>query len=151
MTMNGMSYDHDNWVRKIVRPGYKMYLSSVQADVASRNFETYEAKLQSLELIRDAYNAILGLNNTSNHLYRVEVEGNKKVQAELKEKNISTGIHYAALHELGVYASQTSPYLHVNDCTLSSKHAKRTLSIPFHERLSLDDVTFVCEAIKPYL
>ena len=145
MVMNGMSYAHDNWNREIIRPGYKMYLSSVQADIANRNFEVYEDKLERLKMVRDAYNSILHLDNTSNHLYRVEVEDNKKTQATLKDEGISTGIHYAALHELGVYTSGKE------DLKKSSEHAKHTLSLPFHERLSFDDVDKIIRAIRPHL
>ena len=42
--MNGMSFSENNWDRKIKFAGYKMYLNSVQAKIASNNFSKLESK-----------------------------------------------------------------------------------------------------------
>ena len=73
MALNGMSYSDNNWDRKIKFPGYKMYMNSFQADIALRNFNLYEYKLSKLRFVRDLYNKELGYNNTSNHLYRINI------------------------------------------------------------------------------
>lgn len=144
MVMNGMSYAHDNWERKIIRPGYKMYLSSVQAEIASKNMDNYLTKRVTLELVRNEYNKAFSLENTSEHLYRVEVADNKDTQAALKAQGITTGIHYAAMHESEAYHAQ-------GGSEISSNHARKTLSLPYHEMLQPSDVKKVIEAMKPYL
>jgi dTDP-4-amino-4,6-dideoxygalactose transaminase len=56
MALNGMSFSENNWDRKIKFPGYKMYMNSIQCDIALRNFELYESKLERLSYIREYYN-----------------------------------------------------------------------------------------------
>ena len=42
MALNGMTYSHNNWERKIRFPGYKMYLNSIQAEIGLNNFKLYD-------------------------------------------------------------------------------------------------------------
>ncbi len=140
-TLNGMSFAKNNWERKINFPGYKMYLNSVQAFVANENFKKYENKLKTLKEIREIYNFWFKLNNTSNHLYRIEVEDNVKAMAKLKKEGLVTGIHYSCLHNHEVYGSNIK-------CPESEELAKHTLSIPFHEAMTVADINDVIRIIS---
>lgn len=143
-TLNGMSYSPNNWDRTIKFPGWKMYLNSIQAHVAYENFIKYSSKLNSLKQIRNEYNTKLGLNNTSNHLYRVKVTNNKNVASKLKQLGIPTGIHYISLHNHPIYnTNQLLPN--------SEQESQSTLSIPFHEKLTSEEINKVVTAIKPYI
>ena len=37
LSFNGMSFAENNWDRKIIMPGYKFYLNSIQAHIANEN------------------------------------------------------------------------------------------------------------------
>ena len=52
MALNGMSYSDNNWDRKIKFAGYKMYMNSIQCDIALNNFKLYEDKLNKLSEIK---------------------------------------------------------------------------------------------------
>jgi dTDP-4-amino-4,6-dideoxygalactose transaminase len=142
-TMNGMSYAHNNWERHIKFPGYKMYMNSIQCYIANENLKLLDAKKDRLKQIRNIYNKELGYNNTSDHLYRIVVNDNKKFIKHMKSINIVCGIHYDALHENEVY----SPWL-TDSCPNSSKLSKQTVSIPFHEELTNKQISYIVDSIK---
>jgi perosamine synthetase len=142
MALNGMSYAQNNWDRKIKFPGYKMYMNSLQCDIALRNFDMYESKLQRLSEIRNIYNKELGYSNTSNHLYRIEVDNRESFIKKMKDNNVSCGIHYEAMHLNPVYAINSISY------PLSEEKTKKTISIPFHEDLTNDEIMFIIGLIK---
>tara|TARA_R110002020_G_scaffold75261_1_gene191641 strand:- start:2078 stop:3013 length:936 start_codon:yes stop_codon:yes gene_type:complete len=141
--LNGMSYAKDNWNREIKFPGWKMYLNSFQASVAHQNLQKLGSKLERLEDVRTFYNSELGYKNTSSHLYRITVPDNKKAMKRLQENNIVSGIHYEPMHVHPVYRGMDDSY-----CPKSIEAAKTTLSIPFHEGLTYQDMIRVIRNIK---
>ena len=141
--LNGMSYADNNWERKIKFPGWKMYLNSFQAYVAYENFKKLPAKMKRLQEVRAIYNESLGYDNTSSHLYRIVVKDNKSKMKELKEKGITTGIHYEATHLNPVY-NQGNKFA----CPVSEAIASTTLSIPFHEKLTDKEIKHIIECVK---
>jgi len=142
MALNGMSFSENNWDRKIKFPGYKMYMNSIQCDIALRNFENYKSKLERLSYIREYYNENLGLNNTSSHLYRINTNDRDTLINNLKKHNVQTGIHYKSLHNHEVYK--------INDDFLPNSEIESvtTLSIPFHEKLTNNDIEKIIKIIN---
>jgi dTDP-4-amino-4,6-dideoxygalactose transaminase len=141
-TLNGMSFAKNNWERKINFPGYKMYMNSIQAYVANENFKKYENKLSALREIKNIYNFWFELKNTSNHLYRIEVEDNVSAMDKLKNAGITTGIHYSCLHDKEAYPSPIAKFPE------SAELAKHTLSIPFHEAMTVGDINKVIKEVR---
>jgi dTDP-4-amino-4,6-dideoxygalactose transaminase len=142
MALNGMSFSENNWDRKIKFPGYKMYMNSIQCDIALRNFENYKSKLERLSYIREYYNENLGLNNTSSHLYRINTNDRDTLINNLKKHNVQTGIHYKSLHNHEFYK--------INDDLLPNSEIESltTLSIPFHEKLTNNDIEKIIKIIN---
>jgi dTDP-4-amino-4,6-dideoxygalactose transaminase len=142
MALNGMSFSENNWDRKIKFPGYKMYMNSIQCDIALKNFELYKSKLEQLSYIREYYNENLGLNNTSSHLYRINTNDRDTLINNLKKHNVQTGIHYKSLHNHEVYK--------INDDLLPNSEIESltTLSIPFHEKLTNNDIEKIIKIIN---
>ncbi len=145
LSFNGMSYAENNWERKIKMPGYKMYMNSIQAEIALKNFEIYEKKIKHLNNIKNIYNKSFNLNNTSDHLYRLQVKNRDKFQAYLKSKKITTGIHYNALHLNTIYSLDKQWYL-----PKSKQIDKTTISIPFHEKLTKKQIEYIIRCINEY-
>jgi dTDP-4-amino-4,6-dideoxygalactose transaminase len=139
--LNGMSYASNNWERKINFPGYKMYMNSLQAYMAMKNFEKYHEKLEKLDFIRNYYNKKFNINNTSNHLYRIHVTNRDKCIKYLNDNKIISGIHYHALHLNPVYKKNN---LKLKKSEYENDH---TLSIPFHEKLTLNEINYIIEKI----
>jgi dTDP-4-amino-4,6-dideoxygalactose transaminase len=144
MALNGMSYSDNNWERKIKFPGYKMYMNSIQCDIAIKNFERYENKLYKLSEIKEIYNKELGYNNISNHLYRISVNNRDEFISFMKKNGILCGIHYESLHNHPVYSKEGSY------CPLSEVESIKTVSIPFHEELTNFEVKLIITLINEW-
>jgi UDP-4-amino-4,6-dideoxy-L-N-acetyl-beta-L-altrosamine transaminase len=144
LALNGMSYNKNNWDREIKHFGYKMYINSIQAYIGLKNFEKYEKKLQNLKYIRNFYNESFNLNNTSNHLYRIEVNNREELMSFLKKNNISSGIHYKTCHTIPLYGKENL------NCPNSVEKSDKTLSIPFHESLTKNEIKHIIKTIKKF-
>ena len=131
-TMNGMTYAHNNWDRTIKFPGYKMYMNSIQCYIANENLKLLDFKKMKLNSIRKKYNKAFGYNNTSDHLYRIEVANRDEFIKNMRGQSIVCGVHYDALHDSPVYGT-------TDICKNSSIISKKTVSIPFHEKLDIND------------
>jgi len=141
--LNGMGYAHNNWERSIKFPGWKMYLNSTQAYIAHGNLTKLDNKKQKLSQVRALYNEQLGYDNTSDHLYRIRVDDNKEFIKNMKSNEIVCGIHYDACHLNSIYNNRK-----VILCPNSEREAARTVSIPFHEKLGLEEIDYIVSCIK---
>ena len=149
-SMNGVqSVMSNSWNNKIDFIGWKMYMNSIQAYIAYNNLLKLPSKKRTLEYIRNIYNSELGYDNTSDHLYRIKVNDNRKFIEYMLERGIQCGIHYKALHLNKVYGS----LCHNNNLEHMKKSEemdRTTVSIPFHHRLSMEDVGYVMDSIEGY-
>lgn len=142
LSFNGMSFSTNNWERKILMPGYKFYLNSIQAYIANENLNLLDTKKVKLSEVRNYYNKELGYNNMSDHLYRINVKDRSKFMSQMKEAGIICGIHYECQHNNPIYFSNLS------ECPKSVEMSKTTVSIPFHECLTYDDMSYIVKTIK---
>ena len=141
--LNGTSFANNNWERKISFPGYKMYMNSIQAQICLNNFKTFEEKMLSLSNLVDIYNRELGYENSSMHLYRIEVTDNQQFINKMKKDNIVCGIHYSALHLNPVYNNGN-----IFDCSESKKIQSRTVSLPMNEKLKDNDIDYIIDKVR---
>jgi len=145
MSRNGNTLEKNSWERQVVCPGYKLYMNSIQCYIAMKNFHKLKDKDNELKQVRNLYNEAFNLNNSSCHLYRMNVENRDTFVNEMNEKNIQTGIHYRALHLIDCY-NQTHLSL-----PKSEMESKTTVSLPFHEKLTREEIEFVIQSVKPYV
>ena len=144
--LNGMSYAENNWERSISFSGYKMYMNSVQAKILMNNFESYDKKMMVLGNLVNTYNRELGYENSSKHLYRIEVLDNERFIKNMKNVGIVCGKHYPALHLNPVYNNGKE-----FDCPKSEKLEKRTVSLPMNEKLSFYQTEYIIDKVKENL
>ena len=147
IVLNGMTYADNNWERTISFPGYKMYMTSMQAKIIMNNFEFFDKKMGSFSNLIDIYNREFGYENTSKHLYRIEVLDNEKFIKNMKSAGIICGIHYSALHQNTVY-NEDKPLLKLPK---SEKLQKRTVSLPMNEKISFNDTEYIIDKVKEYM
>ena len=145
--LNGMTYADNNWERGISFPGYKFYMSSIQAKIIMNNFENFDKKMRSLGSLVDIYNKELGYENTSNHLYRIEVLDNEKFIKSMKRVGIICGIHYSALHQNSIYNNDRQ-FLRLPK---TEKSQRRTVSLPMNENLSFNETEYIIDKVKEYM
>jgi len=142
--LNGMTYANNNWERGISFPGYKFYMSSIQAKIIMNNFENFDKKIRSLGSLVDIYNKELGYENTSNHLYRIEVLDIEKFIKSMKRVGIICGIHYSALHQNSIYNNDRQ-FLRLPN---TERLQKRTVSLPMNENLSFNETEYIIDKVK---
>ena len=142
-----MTYADNNWERGISFPGYKFYMSSIQAKIIMNNFENFDKKMRSLGSLVDIYNKELGYENTSNHLYRIEVLDNEKFIKSMKRVGIICGIHYSALHQNSIYNNDRQ-FLRLPK---TEKSQRRTVSLPMNENLSFNETEYIIDKVKEYM
>lgn len=140
MTLNGMHYSANNWERKQVAAGYKMHGNSLQAYIAFQNFKRLEKKYEEIDSLNDLYNRYFDGNNTSRHLYRIRTYNNAEFISNMKKEGIICGIHYRHCHELEFYGD-------VKSLPISEAESTNTVSIPYHENLSLEDKKWVIKNV----
>ncbi len=144
LAYNGMSQEKNSWDRKQSLPGYKFYLPAINASIINENFKEYDDKLYKLKVVREYYNYKFNLNNSSDHLYRINVKNRNKLIELLKENKVSYGIHYNCQHKTKCFKQ---------DIVLknSEKESEKTISIPFHEELKLKDQKFIINLVEDYV
>lgn len=141
MSMNGCSNQVNSWGRKQEYIGYKAYMNSIQAEIALGSLRKLDEKKQKLAEVRSQYNSILNLNNTSDHLYRVNVFNNDYIVGLAADHGVCLGIHYQALHKTKVFKQDVLlPNTETEELTI--------VSLPFHEQLTKTEIEYVCNFIK---
>ena len=94
----------------------------------------------------------LGYDNSSSHLYRIEVIDNKQFINQMRKDNIVCGIHYSALHLNNVYhnSDYIKPFRYNSDfmCLKSKKMQTRTVSLPMNEKLTKKEIEFIIDKVK---
>jgi dTDP-4-amino-4,6-dideoxygalactose transaminase len=143
MVLNGMNYSNNNWERKQIAAGYKMHGNSIQAYVANENLKKLNYKNERLDEVRDLYNKRLGYENTSRHLYRIRVKDNATFIQMMKKDGIVCGIHYEHCHEKSFYGRFW-------DLETSERESKQTVSIPYHENLTKQEVNKVVNYVNKF-
>lgn len=135
----------DSWARELEFPGFKMYANSLQAYIALQNLRKLDEKKDRLEEIRSFYNTQLGYNNTSHHLYRIEVRDNIEFIKKMNTNGIQVGVHYHPCHLMDAYQKywkKTNKIL-----PLAELEANHTASIPFNEKLTKEELEYIVEKI----
>ena len=141
--LNGTTYSDSSWGRGISFPGYKMYMNSIQAKILLNNFKFFHKKMRVLNSLVTTYNSELGYNNTSQHLYRIEVVHNKTFIEKMEKSGIVCGIHYPTLHLNSLYNNDRK-----FDCPKSKKLEHRTVSLPMNEKLSFYELEYIIDKVK---
>ena len=146
-TMNGTSRSHNNWEREVSFAGWKMHINSIQAYIANENLKKLDEKYGKLKQIKEIYNKCFSCENTSNHLYRLRVNNNKAFIKAMESVGIRCGIHYKAIHKNEIYSKHI---FNQGLLPLSDKEQNTTVSIPFHENLSNEDIDYITEKVHEF-
>ena len=142
MTFNGMSQEANNWERKQNAIGYKMYMNSISAYIANENLKKLDEKKRKIFKVREKYNDAFGLTNTSEHLYRIEVQDRNTFMQNAKSENIVCGVHYECSHLNPIFGHSDKFF------PISERESKTTVSIPMHEALTVKDIDKVIKLVN---
>ena len=149
-TLNGMSYSENNWERVHSSAGHKMHWNSLSAYIANENLKKLNEKYEILDDIRATYNQEFGYQNVSRHLYRIRVKSNKDFIQEAKKSGIICGIHYTHCHEKLFYKNISIHMPYNRNYRKSVSESNSTVSLPYHERLTKDEIQKVVNFVNGY-
>ena len=138
--MNGAVLHTKSWDRKIEFCGWKMYMNSIQAYFAQKGLKKLHAKTKKITQIRDAYNQLLGIQNSSLYLYRIEVKNNLKFVDQMRKTKIECGIHYVAAHKNPIYGETSK-------LPMSEYVERTTVSLPFNCKLTTENIKYIASKI----
>ena len=145
MSRYGTSFEDNSWERKIAVPGWKLYMNSIQAYIANQNMNLLEEKTEKYSEICQQYNQAFGLENTSKHLYRINVTNNDQFMHDMKDSGIQCGIHYRAAHMMDCYG------LKQLSLPSSEYESSSTVSIPYHEKLTKEEIEYIIKEVRPHV
>jgi len=141
--------------------GINSRLDGIQAAVLSVKLKYIHEWTESRILNAKKYNELLyGVNNILTpkshqntkhvfHLYVIRTTERDKLQSHLKNKGISTGIHYPTpLPFLKAYEYLSH---HSKDFPISYKYKNQILSLPMYPELSDEQIIYIADSIKEAL
>lgn len=156
LSMNGTSLAINSWERSQEMYGWKMYMNSIQAQLASEQLELQYEKRVDLNLVRDKYDKAFDAHSVPRsttkgqeegyHLYRVYVQDNQHFIQRAKQAGIICGIHYRSLPHHPLYGKYAGRLLFEKSCF---EHL-HTVSIPFHPDLLNEDIIKVIDFVVNY-
>lgn len=81
---------------------------------------------------------------SSRHLIQILVDKRDEVMLALNQLGVFPGVHYRINTLYPMYGNQTASTGLVN----SESFSERTISLPLHMHMTVDDVLYVCESLK---
>jgi dTDP-4-amino-4,6-dideoxygalactose transaminase len=152
---------------QVIFPGYKYNMMDIQASLGlhqMKRVDQYQKRRKEIwEIYNKAFSSLAVTcptkpeKNTvhAKHLYTLLIDTEKvnktrdKVQQELHQLNIGTGIHFISLH-LHDYYRKTYGYK-PDDFPNAQWISERTLSLPLSAKLTNDDVEDVIRTLERVL
>lgn len=146
----------EKYTHKII--GYNLRFNEIQAAIGIKQLEKLPAWNEARRKIAQTYNG--ALNNLVvvpveepwakcvYHMYVIRTEKRNNLQEFLKEKGISTGIHYPIL--ISKQPAMTNMRGQQSSLKNSELAAKTVLSLPLHPQLSNKEIEYVCAKISEF-
>ncbi|CAG0982634.1 MAG: DegT/DnrJ/EryC1/StrS aminotransferase family protein [Anaerolinea sp.] len=170
-SLHGMNRDawkrysaEGSWYYEVVVPGFKYNMTDIQASIGMVQLKRLESFQQRRREIVAQYNAAFSqmpevqpptarpnvehawhLYVLRLHLDRLTINRSQFIE-ELKERNIGTSVHFIPVH-LHPFYRETCGWM-PEDFPVAYGEYQRTISLPLHPRLSVEDVNDVIEAVQ---
>ena len=152
-------YEEDNdWYYEVVDLGYKYNTTDIQSALGLVQLEKLEWMRDERKKIatkyRDAFSGKIEFidentgNESSWHLFVIKVSNRDELHQKLKEKEISTSVHFIPIHNHPYYKKRfTYKY---RDYPISNAVYKQSLSLPIYPSLSEKEVNYVIKYVLQY-
>jgi len=151
------------WQYDIIFPGYKFNMTDIQAALGLSQLNRYPETLKFREKIFKRYlfnlktnsNFILPCFDTdqiksSYHLFPVRINGfneenRDKLISYMKKQGIATNVHFKPLPMMTAYKNLG---FSIKDYPNAFKVYENVITLPVHQKLSLDDVDYITDNLK---
>ena len=148
------------WEFNVELPGRRAILNDLVASIGLVQLSRYEELVKKRRLVVEKYIEMLssidgidGLNNqrvdrsVSPYLFWIQVDDRDGLANFLLENGIYTSFRYLPLHKQQFFTDQ---YLNTDLFTGAEWSNKRTLNLPLHANLEIEDVIKICTLIRNY-
>lgn len=148
-----------SWEYDIMGFWYKCNMTDIMAGIGLRQLDRYKGMLKRRVQIMMQYDAVcdeLGLSHlihhtgymdSSNHLYLIRIpdigeEERNTIIRKIAQKGVATNVHYKPLPMMTAYGGDCSSYPNAYD------YYHNLISLPFHTKLTGDDIEYVCNVLR---
>lgn len=156
-TADRTSKDQYTWQYKITEVGYKYQMCDILAAIGLVQLKRLDKMNARRREITQRYNEAFkdvdwitipvqkDYADSSNHNYVIKVEKDRdKLMMYLKEKGISTTVHYLPAYKHPVYS-------HIKaECPVAESVWKKVLLLPIFPDMTEEDISTVIEAVKSF-
>jgi perosamine synthetase len=141
------------WEYRIEEVGYKYHLNDIAAALGLVQLEKL-ASMQEIRhrLVRQYLEELNGIPeievpsydpDSSWHLFVIRVQRRNELALHLRDRGISTGVHYKPIHLYPLY--------HKYDLPVAEAEWPRLLTLPLFPALTSSQVSAICDAIRGFL
>lgn len=150
------------WEYDIIGPWYKCNMTDIMAAIGLRQLDRYLGLIERRREIMKKYDETCEeikishmIHHTfnmdsSNHLYLIripdaDVDQRNKIIEKMAERGVAANVHYKPMPMMTAY--QTMGW-DIKDFPNSYDYYHNLITLPFHTRLSDEDVDYVCNILK---
>ena len=152
-------YEQDNdWYYEVIDLGYKYNTTDIQSAIGLVQLEKLEWMRDERKMIAEKYkNAFAGKlnfinednnNESSWHLFVIKIGNRDELHQKLKEKGISTSVHFIPIHKHPYYKKRFS--LCNEDYPVANLVFEQSLSLPIYPGLGESEVEYIIEYVLEY-
>ena len=152
-------YEQDNdWYYEVIDLGYKYNTTDIQSAIGLVQLEKLEWMRDERKMIAEKYkNAFAGKlnfinednnNESSWHLFVIKIGNRDELYQKLKEKGISTSVHFIPIHKHPYYKKRFS--FNNRDYPVANRVFEQSLSLPIYPGLGESEVEYIINNVLEY-
>jgi len=152
-------YERDNdWYYEVIDLGYKYNTTDIQSAMGLVQLEKLEWMKDERKKIAEKYkNAFAGKlnfinednkNKSSWHLFVIKIGNRDELHQKLKEKGISTSVHFIPIHKHPYYKNRFS--LINENYPVANLVFEQSLSLPIYPELGESEVEYIIKYVLEY-
>jgi len=152
-------YGQDNdWYYEVIDLGYKYNTTDIQSAIGLVQLEKLEWMRDERKMIAEKYkNAFAGKlnfinednnNESSWHLFVIKIGNRDELHQKLKEKGISTSVHFIPIHRQPYYKNRFS--FDNEKYPVANLVFEQSLSLPIYPGLGESEVEYIIENVLEY-
>lgn len=128
--------------------GWNYYMNEISACIGREQLKKQDDFQTERRLMAKIYNEKLEVpcmpyrDDSSYHLFWIRVKNRDEFRFNMKEEGIETGTHYTPIHYFSLYRD------YFNELPVTEKVMKEIVTIPIHNKLSLDDVDKIITSVN---
>ena len=152
-------YERNNdWYYEVIDLGYKYNTTDIQSAIGLVQLEKLEWMRDERKMIAEKYkNAFAGKlnfinednnNESSWHLFVIKIGNRDELHQKLKEKGISTSVHFIPIHKHPYYKKRFS--FNNRDYPVANRVFEQSLSLPIYPGLGEMEVEYIIKYVLEF-